>query len=54
MKPHKCTENCKCPEDGTKLLYNKHRDEHSCQDIKCKYGYGMETKMLEIIFRKKD
>lgn len=46
-KPHKCDEGCVCPECGKPLIYAPSTNEHACPDVDCKYGHGLESKIME-------
>jgi hypothetical protein len=45
MRPHKCDESCRCPEDGLPLLWNRATDTHACQDPQCRYAHGIFTEV---------
>lgn len=46
--PHVCDEEkCVCPVHGTWLLYNRHYNEHACQNSACRYAHGLERQLVE-------
>lgn len=49
MIPHRCDERCVCPVHRTPLLFVPFSSEHTCQDGDCRYGAGLERRLLEEI-----
>ena len=42
-KPHTCDENCVCADHGTPLIYWPAGDDHACQDVRCRFGHGVNA-----------
>lgn len=43
QRPHRCTNQCRCPIHQTALLYWPAGDDHACQDADCKYTHGFKA-----------